>query len=112
MGIMRGYPQTFTGLNHRTLNHRHGKRLQGATDVRHRARRRTDVLQVPGNAAGGVPCERLRVSACPWSQQLLYCGPLRITAQNFSPAALVRDRFMVFRVLKQSPYLVLCSLGG
>ncbi len=34
------------------------KRLQGAVDARLRARRR--VLQVPGNAADAVPCERLR----------------------------------------------------
>ena len=35
------------------------KRLQGAVAARHRARRRTVVLQVPGNAADTVPCERL-----------------------------------------------------
>ena len=34
-------------------------RLQGAPDARRRARRRTRVLQVPGNAADGVPCERI-----------------------------------------------------
>jgi hypothetical protein len=37
-----------------------GKRLQGAVDARHRVRRRTIVLQVPGNAADAVPCERLQ----------------------------------------------------
>ena len=36
-----------------------GKRSQGAADARHRARRRTIVLQVSGNAGDGVPCERL-----------------------------------------------------
>ena len=36
-----------------------GKRLQGAVAARLRARRRTAVLQVPGNAADAVPCERL-----------------------------------------------------
>ena len=40
------------------------KRLQGAADVRRRVRRRTAVLQVPGNAAGVVPCERLRLHNC------------------------------------------------
>jgi hypothetical protein len=42
----------------------HGKHSQGAADARHRARRRTVVLQVPGNAADGVPCERLRFYHC------------------------------------------------
>jgi hypothetical protein len=37
-----------------------GKRLQGAVDARHRACRRTAVLQMPGNAADAVPCERLQ----------------------------------------------------
>ncbi len=37
-----------------------GKRLQGAADARHRARRRTVVLQLPGNAADAGPCERLQ----------------------------------------------------
>jgi hypothetical protein len=37
-----------------------GKRLQGAVAARRRARRRTVVLQVPGNAADAVPCERLQ----------------------------------------------------
>lgn len=35
------------------------KPSQGAADARHRARRRTAVLQVPDNAADGVPCEGL-----------------------------------------------------
>ena len=37
-----------------------GKRLQGAAAARRRVRSRTSVLQVPGNAADAVPCERLR----------------------------------------------------
>jgi hypothetical protein len=37
-----------------------GKRLQGAVDARHRACRRAAVLQMPGNAADAVPCERLQ----------------------------------------------------
>ena len=37
-----------------------GKRLQGAAAARLRARRRTVVLQGPGNAADAVPCERLQ----------------------------------------------------
>jgi len=32
---------------------------QGAADARRRACRRTHVLQMPANAAGAVPCERL-----------------------------------------------------
>ena len=36
------------------------KRLQGAADARRRARRRTFVLQVPGNKADAMPCERLQ----------------------------------------------------
>jgi hypothetical protein len=36
------------------------KRLQGAADARRRARRRTFVLQVPGNKADAVTCERLQ----------------------------------------------------
>ena len=35
-----------------------GNRLQGAVAARHRACRRTFVLQMPGNAADAVPCER------------------------------------------------------
>jgi hypothetical protein len=35
------------------------KRLQGAVAARRRVRRRPAVLQVPGNAADAVPCERL-----------------------------------------------------
>ena len=38
-----------------------GKRLQGAVDARQRACRRTAVLQMPGNAADAVPCERLQI---------------------------------------------------
>jgi len=34
-------------------------KLQGAADARRRACRRTHVLQMPANAAGAVPCERL-----------------------------------------------------
>jgi len=36
------------------------KRLQGAADAKRLAGRRTNVLQVPANDAGAVPCERLR----------------------------------------------------
>ena len=40
-----------------------GKRLQGAADARRRAgeRRSTKVFQMPANAAGAVPCERLHI---------------------------------------------------
>ncbi|MGB5424436.1 MAG: hypothetical protein WBN03_19890, partial [Desulfobacterales bacterium] len=37
------------------------RRLQGAADVRRRARRRTFVLQAPENKADAVPCERLQL---------------------------------------------------
>ncbi len=40
------------------------ERLQGAADARQRARRRTHVLQVPVNATGAVPCERLPKILC------------------------------------------------
>jgi hypothetical protein len=35
-------------------------RLQGAADARRRVRSRTRVLQVPGNEADAVSCERIR----------------------------------------------------
>jgi len=35
-----------------------GKRMQGAVDARHRARRRIGHTSVPGNKADAVPCER------------------------------------------------------
>ena len=37
------------------------KRLQGAADVRRRARRCTFVLQVPDDKTDVVPCERLQI---------------------------------------------------
>ncbi|MEA1968572.1 MAG: hypothetical protein U9N77_10175 [Thermodesulfobacteriota bacterium] len=44
-----------------TCNSPSCKRLQGAADARRLVRRRTNVLQVPANAAGAVPCERLQI---------------------------------------------------
>jgi hypothetical protein len=37
------------------------ERLQDTADAGRRVRRRTFVLQVPGNKADAVPCERLRI---------------------------------------------------
>jgi len=48
----------------------HGMRSQGAADARHRPRRRTVVLQVPGNATDVVPRERVPII----NQQLAKTG--------------------------------------
>ncbi len=44
------------------------KRLQGVADARRRAGRRTNVLQVPANAAGAMPCERLQKKTVAFSK--------------------------------------------
>ena len=68
--------QPFTGLNFpKTATPTSCMRLQGAPDARRRARRRTAVLQVPGKAADGVPCVRIRFN--------LGAHPVR--AESFRP---------------------------